>query len=225
MAVDGVSRVFVGRRGGLVWVEGEPGIGKSAVVVEGLADAEELGCAVFHGSADQLRARFPLGVILDCLGLTGARVRRCGARSPGCCAARMRPREALKLLTAALTAEAAHEPPESYWQADLVRCALAAGDQAAAEAAAIRCETDASRHGSRTELTAVARWCRGLVDADRALLEQAVAYHRTVNRPLVLGQVLEDLAVARASDGDIAAARSALREATAIYLSLGAGPR
>lgn len=133
-----------------------------------------------------------------------------------------RPGDALELLSAALTGEAAHESPELFWRADLVRCALAAGDLAGAQAATARCELEASRHGSRAELAVVARWCRGLVDADRVPLAEAVAYHRTASRPLALGQVLEDLAVAHAVHGDIASARSALREATDIYGSLGA---
>jgi hypothetical protein len=61
-----VTGVAAGR-GGVVWVEGEPGIGKSALVEAGLAGAAALGCAVFAGVADELRARFPLGVMLDCL--------------------------------------------------------------------------------------------------------------------------------------------------------------
>jgi predicted ATPase len=63
-----VARAAQGR-GGVAWVEGEPGIGKSALVAQGLAEAAGLGCAVFAGAADPLRARFPLGVLLDCLGV------------------------------------------------------------------------------------------------------------------------------------------------------------
>jgi DNA-binding CsgD family transcriptional regulator/tetratricopeptide (TPR) repeat protein len=56
-------------RGGAAWVEGEPGIGKSTVVQAGLADAAALGCQVFTAVADELRQRFPLQVLLDCLGV------------------------------------------------------------------------------------------------------------------------------------------------------------
>jgi DNA-binding CsgD family transcriptional regulator len=65
-----VAGVAAGR-GGVAWVEGEPGIGKSTLVDEGLAAAAGLGCAVFAGAADELRGRFPLGVMLDCLGVDG----------------------------------------------------------------------------------------------------------------------------------------------------------
>jgi DNA-binding CsgD family transcriptional regulator/tetratricopeptide (TPR) repeat protein len=56
-------------RGAVAWVEGEPGIGKSALLAAGLAGAAALGCTVFAGAADPLRAPFPLGVMLDSLGM------------------------------------------------------------------------------------------------------------------------------------------------------------
>ena len=61
-----VAAVAAGR-GGSVLVEGEPGIGKSALLAAGLAEAQRLGCAVFWESADEARQRFPLWVLLDCL--------------------------------------------------------------------------------------------------------------------------------------------------------------
>src|SRR5260370_17718130 len=71
-------------------------------------------------------------------------------------------------------------------------------------------------------MAAAALRCGGLVDADRAALAGAVAYYRTVARPLELGQALEDLAVAHAAGGDVAAARAALRGAVEIYTGLAA---
>lgn len=56
-------------RGGAVWIEGEPGIGKSALVAEGLRPAPEAGCELSWGLADELTLRFPLQVILDCLAI------------------------------------------------------------------------------------------------------------------------------------------------------------
>jgi DNA-binding CsgD family transcriptional regulator len=57
------------RHGGgmAVWVEGEPGIGKSSLVAEALAPASELGWDIGWGIADQLAERLPLSVIQDCL--------------------------------------------------------------------------------------------------------------------------------------------------------------
>ena len=50
---DGVAAL---RRGGgaVVWVEGEPGIGKSSLVAEALTQASEPGWDVGWGTADQL---------------------------------------------------------------------------------------------------------------------------------------------------------------------------
>jgi hypothetical protein len=52
--------------GTVVWVEGEPGIGKSALVTEALAAAGQPGWDVGWGGADQL-TRLPLRVMQDCL--------------------------------------------------------------------------------------------------------------------------------------------------------------
>jgi len=57
------------RQGGsaAVWVEGEPGIGKSSLVVEALTGTSELGWDIGWGIADQLTERMPLSVMQDCL--------------------------------------------------------------------------------------------------------------------------------------------------------------
>src|ERR1700678_490522 len=52
--------------GSVVWVEGEPGIGKSSLVAEALAHSDpkwDIG----WGRADLLGERVPLQVILDCV--------------------------------------------------------------------------------------------------------------------------------------------------------------
>jgi DNA-binding CsgD family transcriptional regulator len=51
--------------GSVVWVEGEPGIGKSSLVAEGLAAAGDQGWDIGWGAAGQLRERLPLRVMLD----------------------------------------------------------------------------------------------------------------------------------------------------------------
>jgi DNA-binding CsgD family transcriptional regulator len=53
--------------GTVIWVEGEPGIGKSSLVVEALAGVTERGWDIGWGFADQLTERMPLSVIQDCL--------------------------------------------------------------------------------------------------------------------------------------------------------------
>jgi hypothetical protein len=55
-----------GGTGSAVWVEGEPGIGKSSLVAEALA-ANDAGADVSWAMADQLTERLPLRVMLDCL--------------------------------------------------------------------------------------------------------------------------------------------------------------
>ncbi|NJC68139.1 helix-turn-helix domain-containing protein [Planosporangium thailandense] len=69
-------------RGGVVLVEGEPGIGKSALLRGGLADAADLGCQVGWTAADELSPRFPLRLLLDCLDSERARADRDPAGVP-----------------------------------------------------------------------------------------------------------------------------------------------
>jgi len=72
--LGGLVGDLVGGRGGSVWVEGEPGIGKSALLAAGLAGAQRQGCRVFWAAGEELGQRFPLRVMLDCL--------QVGPRSP-----------------------------------------------------------------------------------------------------------------------------------------------
>ena len=58
-------------RGGSVLIEGEPGIGKSALVRAAVAEAPEAGCQVFWGAGDELGQALPLLPFLD--GAAGAR--------------------------------------------------------------------------------------------------------------------------------------------------------
>jgi hypothetical protein len=53
--------------GAVVWVEGEPGIGKSSLVAEALVGANEPGWEIGWGLADRLTERMPLSVMQDCL--------------------------------------------------------------------------------------------------------------------------------------------------------------
>ena len=65
-ALRAALEAFGGGEGAVVWVEGEPGIGKSALVTEALAGASQPGWDGGWGVADQL-TRLPLRVMQDCL--------------------------------------------------------------------------------------------------------------------------------------------------------------
>ena len=55
------------QRGGVVLVEGEPGIGKSALADAAVADAARLGCQVFRGTCGELDHALPLEPVLHAL--------------------------------------------------------------------------------------------------------------------------------------------------------------
>src|SRR5438067_11482241 len=57
-------------RGGVVLIEGEPGIGKSVLVRAAVAEALAAGCEAFWGAGDELGQELPLLPFLD-----GLRVR------------------------------------------------------------------------------------------------------------------------------------------------------
>jgi hypothetical protein len=69
--------------GTVVWVEGEPGIGKSSLAAEALAAGSAPGWDIGWGVAGKLTERLPLRVMVDCL-----QVRRThGVRTPLTCSA------------------------------------------------------------------------------------------------------------------------------------------
>src|ERR1700760_3362563 len=65
-----VKKLSVGH-GGSVLIEGEPGIGKSALVRAVVTEVPDAGCPVFWGAGDELGQRLPLVPFLD-----GLRVRK-----------------------------------------------------------------------------------------------------------------------------------------------------
>jgi DNA-binding CsgD family transcriptional regulator/transcriptional regulator with XRE-family HTH domain len=56
---------LVAGQGAAVWIEGEPGIGKSSLLTAGLVETAGSGCRVLRAAADESLARFPLWALLD----------------------------------------------------------------------------------------------------------------------------------------------------------------
>jgi len=68
----GLVRAVAAGEGGAVWIEGEPGIGKTELLTFAFAFAAEQGCRLAWGAADQLGSRVPLQVLSRALGLETA---------------------------------------------------------------------------------------------------------------------------------------------------------
>lgn len=60
---------LVAGHGGLVWIEGEAGIGKSELLAAALAEVADRGLQLGWAVADELSRRFPLQIVHECLGL------------------------------------------------------------------------------------------------------------------------------------------------------------
>ena len=71
--LTGLIKEVARGRGGSVLIEGEPGIGKSALVRAAVAQAPQAGCQVFWGAGDELGQALPLLPFLD--GVAGPRAR------------------------------------------------------------------------------------------------------------------------------------------------------
>jgi len=89
--LTGLAKEVAGGRGGSVLMEGEPGIGKSALVRAAVAEAPEAGCQVFWGAGDELGQALPLLPFLDGLRVREPSANPGGRRSSGCCAVRPPP--------------------------------------------------------------------------------------------------------------------------------------
>src|SRR5581483_11253153 len=69
-AVAGLAR----GRGGVAWIEGEPGIGKSTLVAATLATASARHCRVYRAVGDEYGQRLPLRALTAALGADAAEV-------------------------------------------------------------------------------------------------------------------------------------------------------
>jgi DNA-binding CsgD family transcriptional regulator len=104
---------------------------------------------------------------------------------------------------------------------DLVRLLLGAGDHAAARLATELAESDA-KHNPLPPKRAAAVHCRGLLDADPAVLLVAAGEYDELTSPLLRGLALENAAVLLAGTGDAHAARATHGQAIEIYEGLDA---
>ncbi|MFK0049618.1 ATP-binding protein [Streptomyces sp. NPDC090741] len=135
-----------------------------------------------------------------------------------------RPGDAVRELLPAL-AEGPDEARtyERPWMlSEIVRLSLECGDTATARAAVAACGRTAAALAEYPGPALALLRCEGLFAQDPQLLARALERAERSGRPLVLGHAWEDLAVARAWHGDLAAARSALTRAVAAYEELGA---
>ena len=105
------------------------------------------------------------------------------------------------------------------WLPDLVRLAVASGDEDSARAAADVCEAEARRQPTPFH-QAVAAHCLGLLASDPAKLLASADAYEAACLPLYQGQALENAAVLLAGQPDSAAARSAYSKAVGIYTRL-----
>ena len=103
------------------------------------------------------------------------------------------------------------------WLPDLVRLALAVGDQPTAQAATRACLAEAAAETRPARADAASLRCQGLLEADPGPLEAAVAHYRGVGPAVELPVALEDLAVVQAARGQGEEARAALSEALGLY--------
>jgi len=122
---------------------------------------------------------------------------------------------------ALLTTDTDQIQETEVWLADAVRLAVALGESATAAAVTARAETfpgvdDIPRR------QAIAAHCRGLLDADPALLLNAADRYERAGRPLPRAQALEAAAVLLAERGEAAAARRHGNVALRTYTELGA---
>ncbi len=105
----------------------------------------------------------------------------------------------------------------------LVRIALAAGDEELAEVTTAQADRRAQLNPRVATIVATAAHARGLLGSNIAELERAVDLFATGPRPLARASALEDLGVARARAGAGDAAIEALDGALILYSDAGAG--
>jgi len=129
-------------------------------------------------------------------------------------------RQAVQVLAAILPRHDGEMTLTHQWLPDLVRLAIAVGDRRIAQTATRACEAEAAAETQPARAAAASMRCRGLLESDPALLQEAVAHYRAVGPAVELPAALEDLAVALAGRGLEDEARAVLNEAVSSYEGL-----
>ncbi len=109
------------------------------------------------------------------------------------------------------------------WLPTVIRLALDLGDTATAREASEVSTSEALREKTPAGATAAAAHCRGLLEADPALVLEAADHYQAVGRPFEQAQALEDAAVLTARQRRETESRKALMKAADLYDGLGAG--
>jgi DNA-binding CsgD family transcriptional regulator len=131
-------------------------------------------------------------------------------------------RQAMDMLAALLPRHDGEMTLTHQWLPELVRLALAAGDQQVARTAARACQEEAAAETRPARAAAASLRCQGLLRSDPVPLRDAVAHYRAAGPAAELPAAVEDLASVLAERGQPEEARAALSEAVSLYESMGA---
>lgn len=131
------------------------------------------------------------------------------------------PAEALAVLTAGVTSHAEELDEMEDLLPEAARLAAQTGTADAAADIATQAATLARRSQVPHRLAAAA-YCRGLLDGDPALLQDAAERYDDAGRPLLRAKALEAAAIGYATRGDRGSARKAFTRADDLYDGLGA---
>lgn len=131
-------------------------------------------------------------------------------------------RQALRILAGIIPRRECEMTLVHLWLPDLVRLALAAGDDQQARVAARACAAEAAAETQPARAATASLRCQGLLRSDPGLLRDAVAHARDAGPAVELPAALEDLAAVLAERGEGEEARTALNEAVGLYEGFGA---
>ncbi len=131
------------------------------------------------------------------------------------------PDEALAVLTSGVARRAEELDEMEDLLPDAARLAASTGSTGAAADIAEQAATLAGR-SQVPHRVATAAYCRGLLDGDPALLQNAADRYHEAGLPLLTARALEAAAVRLATTGDSRSARTAFTRADDVYARLGA---